>query len=192
MFRSLLSGHVVRKLREHDLLIPAGLLVVSETSVGVAGDGSFAYGELEQAFELFVSAFEIRYGEGIAHYLRGWPTSKADIEMSVAAVMDETFSGTDMGWSQIAAVTAYITQVSLSCARLRLHCAIVPLVNYAGEAVDEHLTGFVRGQGGWAAFALAFRGDDHNRPTWAQKLKEVVGWSIALAVATVLAGVLLH
>ena len=167
IFRSLLRAHILRKLRQQDLLIPAGMIITTDPNVKVSSGTSVLYGDLEQAFERFITEFEGRHGEGIAHYLRGWPMSKTDVEPFVRSTIEETFSAGAASWGHIAAVSAFITQVGLNCARHRLHVAIVPLVNYGAEMLGDRLSGFIRSNGGWAAFTLAFRGDraEHHN-TW--------------------------
>jgi hypothetical protein len=162
IFRSLLCDHVLRRLRKHDMLVPARLLLIASDHEMLTDNGSVAYAEVESSFKRYIGEFEDRYGEGVVQYLRAWPTTKQDIEPAVVQVLEEAFAASTRSWGYMAIVAAYITQVAMNCARHRMHSAIIPVINYAAVTFDKHLTAFVRGNGGWSAFALALRSDDRE------------------------------
>jgi hypothetical protein len=189
IFRSLLCEHVLRKLRKHDMLVPAKLLLIASDPEMVVDNGGVAYSEVEGAFKRYISEFEDRYGEGVVQYLRAWPATKQDIEPAVVQVLEEAFAASARGWGYMATVAAYVTQVAINCARHRLHNAIIPVINYAAVTFDKHLTAFVRDNGGWSAFALALRCDDRE-PSQLQMVLTFLAGAFAVTILSVLFRVL--
>ena len=161
IFRSVLRAHVARRLQYHMLNVPVGLLSDANARLKTGNDDLVTYDELERVFDDVMTNFENSCHGQLQQSLENVPMTIAAIETQVVAVMNNILIDGRVEWGRMVATVAFITTIALKCSHSELPHAIEPLIDHAAHLADEHFVPFIRQNGGWAAFALAFR--NHNQ-----------------------------
>ena len=152
-FRLLLRSHIVHELQKRGHHVAAEMLGQEQQLD--------EYSELKQVFSRVVIEFDTRYGYDLAALLHDSPPTKSSVETFVVDVMQHILMDGHADWGRMVATAAFLTHVSIRCSEREMSAEIAPLVDYAAQLADQNLMMFIRQHGGWAAFALAFRRDEH-------------------------------
>jgi hypothetical protein len=176
-FRWLLRGFVVSKIHEGGLSLPAGLLT-QDQQVTVDDQKLVSEEDLQEAFYRCVSKFIDDNDQTLQTLVDGLPPTQWTIGECIMEVSRNVLLLGDVSWGRLVAIAAFLTKVSVRCIKNELNEAIVPLIDQAALQVNEKLAAYIRDNGGWAAFALAFKCPKAGG--WAKKALKAV--SVIFAV----------
>jgi hypothetical protein len=170
-FRWLVRGFVATKLKEAELSPPTALESWDQ-QVTVDDQELVSKEDLKEAFYRSVSKFINDYEQTLETLVEGLPPTKWTIGECIMEVNRNVLVLGDVSWGRMVAIAAFLTKVSIRCIKNELSEAIVPLIDQAALQVNEKLAAYIRDNGGWAAFALAFKSQKKGGG-WAKALKAV-------------------
>jgi hypothetical protein len=176
-FRWLVRDYVAAKLREDGLSPPTNLLMCDQ-QVTVEDQELISKQDLQEAFYRFVNKFISDNDATLQALVDGLPPTSWTINECIVEVNRNVLLLGDVSWGRMVAIAAFLTKVSVRCIKNELSEAIVPLIDQAALQVNEKLAVYVRENGGWAAFALAFKCP--KKGSWASKALKAV--SVIFAV----------
>jgi hypothetical protein len=155
-FRWLVRGFVAAKIQEDGLSLPTSLLV-HDQQVIVEDQELVSKQDLEEAFYRCVNKFISDNDATLQALVDGLPPTSWTISECIVEVNRNVLLLGDVSWGRMVAIAAFLTKVSVRCIMNELNEAIVPLIDQAALQVNEKLAAYIRDNGGWAAFALAFK-----------------------------------
>jgi hypothetical protein len=170
-FRWLVLGFVAAKLQEDGLSLPTSLLV-HDQQVTVEDQELVSKHDLQEAFYRCVSKFIGDNDAALQELVDSLPPTSWTISECIMEVNRNVLLLGDVSWGRMVAIAAFLTKVSARCIKNELNEAIVPLIDQAALQVNEKLAAYIRENGGWAAFALAFKCP--KKGSWANKALKVV------------------
>jgi hypothetical protein len=176
-FRWLVRDYVAAKLQDDGLSPPTNLLM-RDQQVTVEDQELISKQDLQEAFYRCVNKFISDNDATLQALVDGLPPTSWTISECIVEVNRNVLLLGDVSWGRMVAIAAFLTKVSVRCIKNELSEAIVPLIDQAALQVNEKLAVYVRENGGWAAFALAFKCP--KKGSWASKALKAV--SVIFAV----------
>jgi hypothetical protein len=179
-FRWLVRGFVAAKLREDGLSPPVSLLM-QDQQVTVDDQELVSKQDLQEAFYRCVNKFISDNDGTLQTLVDGLPPTSWTIGECIVEVNRNVLLLGDVSWGRMVAIAAFLAKVSVRCINKELSEAIVPLIDQAALQVNEKLAAYIRDNGGWTAFALAFKSPSPKKEgSWAKKALSAV--SVIFAV----------
>jgi len=177
-FRWLLRGFVAAKLQEEGLSPPTSLLI-QDQQVTVDDQEHVSKDDLQEVFYQCVSKFIQQNEQSLQSLVDGLSPTKWTVTECIMEVNRNVLLIGDVSWGRMVAIAAFLMKVSVCCIKNELIEAVIPLIDQAALLVNEKLAAYIRNNGGWAAFALAFK-PPKKEGSWAKKALKAV--SVIFAV----------
>jgi methyl coenzyme M reductase alpha subunit len=194
IFRSVLRTHIARQLQHQMLNVPVGLLSDANAQYKTGNDDLVTYDELERVFDDVTTNFENSCHEQLEQSLEDVPMTIAAIETQVVAVMNNILIDGRVEWGRMVATVAFVTTIALKCSHSEMPHVIEPLIDHAAHLADEQFVPFIRQNGDWAAFTLAFRNRSERRPgnTTIATIAQIAAGAIGVGILAVGALLQIH
>jgi hypothetical protein len=149
VLRWLIGNYIAKRLWQQNLRVPDKLVNDEPLALMHGSDLLAAFG---RALDMFIEDND----STLDALIRKMPQTKADIRECIMEVNRESLTYGDVTWSRMVAVVALLTKFAPGCIHYEMPELLVQLAEHAAALSDEHLAQFIRENGGWAVFVLAF------------------------------------
>jgi hypothetical protein len=134
--------------------------------------------DLQVAFYRCVSKFTGDNDQTLQTLIHGLPPTKWTVGECIMEANRNVLLSADVSWGRMVATAAFLTKMSIRRVKNELSEAIVTQSDQAALQVNEKLAAYILDNGGWAAFALAFKCAKKGIG-WAKKALEAVSLTFA-------------
>jgi hypothetical protein len=176
-FRWLVRDYVATRLKAEGFAVPTSLLMVDQL---VVEDGLRLVTRYDQKGSCFrcVDNFVSDSGRTLQHLVDSLPATKRSIKECITEVNRNVLLIGNVSWGRMVAVAGLITMVPFRCAKNEIGGVISLLIDQATLNVHESQTDFIRDNGGWSAFALAFGRKKEKEGGWLHNAFVAVAWVV--------------